>query len=451
MKRVISILFVLASLASPFALSAQKYENGLIDKTVAIIGNEAIFLSQVESEMKTSVYYGMSVNRCQLLEMMLEQKLFLAQARLDSLPVNHEQVEMELNRWLSDAIMNFGSEQALSDYFGKPMYKITQEKRTAISEALLVQDMKNKISGKVGSLSPSDVKRFYQRTSKDSLPEIPTQYQIRQIVIYPQKENAVLDVKSRLLEFRNRVMNGEKFSTLATLYSEDRASAVRGGELKMASRQSFWSEFSDAAMALNPGQVSQIVETPDGFHIIQMIEKNGDMFNARHILLRPVFSETDKMTAYNRLDSLKMQIDSGKISFESAAMIYSEDTQSRVNGGLVADDRTGSAYFEKDMLKPEDYRIISTMQPGDISAPFESRDNKGRNGNLVYKIIKLEKIVPAHSPNMEQDYNILLDEATKRASEDLINKFIDDKIQTTYIRIDDMFAGCRFSRQGWVK
>lgn len=256
-------------------------------------------------------------------------------------------------------------------------------------------------------LTPSDVERFYKTTSIDSLPIIPTQYKYRQIAVYPDRESAEFAVKERLIGFRERVMKGERFSTLATLYSKDPGSATRGGELGMASKTMYWPAFSDVAVALKEGQVSQIVETPDGFHIIQMVKKEGEMFNARHILLRPEYSNTDRSKAFNRLDSIKNLVDADSVSFEMAARRFSHDIKSYINGGLVADKNSGSAYFDKEDLKVVDYNIIKDLKEGEISEPFETTDDEGRDGNTIYKIIKLEKIIPSHTATFKNDFSVL--------------------------------------------
>ena len=258
-------------------------------------------------------------------------------------------------------------------------------------------------------------------------------------------------MKERLLSIRERIINGEKFSTLARIYSQDPGSARKGGELGMASKSIFWPVFSDAAMALKPGIVSQIVETPDGFHIIEVLEKKGDMFNARHILLKPEYTVEDRTKAFNTLDSLKTELANEAVTFELAARFYSEDPATRTNGGQMADPDTGSSYFEIDQLKPQDYAAIRDLKEGEISEPVESLDNEGRDGNTVYKIIKVDKILPAHPATFSNDYTLLLENARQELQMNAINEFIDSKIKSTYIVIDPMFEDCVFEREGWYE
>ena len=173
----------------------------------------------------------------------------------------------------------------------------------------------------------------------------------------------------------------------------------------LSSKNIFWPAFSDAAMSLKPGTISQIVETPDGYHIIEVLEKKGDMFNARHILIHPQYTLEDREKAFHKLDSIRTQIMDSTITFEMAARFYSEDPSTRTNGGQMSDPNTGSSYFEVDQLKPQDYAVVKDLQPGQISEPIESLDNEGRNGNTVYKIIRLDKILPAHPATLETDYS----------------------------------------------
>ncbi len=452
-SRLLAITIILCGLTNT-PVSAQVYKGGLIDKTVALIGNDMIQLSAIESEAQMMLFQGVPSDknlRCQVLEKMLVQKLFLTQARLDSLTASREMVEQNLNQRLQEVMTKLGGEKATEEYFKKPMYKIREEWRETLTDLSLVNNMQSEVAKKAPELTPSDIEKFYKKLPKDSLPIISTQYQYSQIVLYPEKEAAVMAVKERLIEFRERIMKGTKFSTLATMYSQDPGSASRGGELGMASKQLYWSQFSDAAMALKAGQVSQIVETPDGFHIIQLIKKEGDMFNARHILLKPMYTTTDKDRAFKTLDSLRNLITTDSLKFEQAARRFSQDQKSFVNGGVVADENTGSVYFEIDQLKPADHAILKSLQPGEVSAPFESRDNEGREGNLVYKIIRLDKIIPSHTATFKDDFSVLQEMAKNESINKALDAFIKQKQATTFIKIDPMFENCPFEREGWIK
>ena len=449
MKKILTLAALLVSTA----LWGQRY-GGTIDKTIAVVGNEVITISELEREVQMMRAQGMSSDqstRCSLLESMMQSKLFLMQARLDSLTVNNEMVTAELNQRLDEMRYALGGDEQAEAYFGKPIYKLRQEWQKQLEDNSLIQQEQQEIAKNIPELTPYDVKRFLDTAAVDNLPVIPIKYQMSQICIYPDREAANMAVKERLLEIRERIINGEKFSTLARLYSEDTGSARKGGELGMASRNIFWPAFSDAAMALKPGSVSQIVETPDGFHIIQVIEKKGDSFNARHILLKPQYTSADQEKAFHKLDSLKTQIDSNKIAFDLAARFYSEDPATRTNGGQMADPGTGSSYFEIDQIKPEDYQAVKNLEPGQVSAPIVSRDNEGRDGNLVYKIIRLDKIVPSHTATFENDYTELLGVVRNSKQMEAINSFVEKKIGETYIIIDPLFGDCDFSRKGWAQ
>ena len=449
------ILFcpILAALLSVcVTASAQKYSNGLIDKSIAVVGNEMIMLSQLEEEVQMMRASGMKSDRnlrCELLESMMVSKLFLMQARLDSLSINNDMVESEMRNRVDQIRTQLGGDDEVEKYFGKPLYKLRQEWRESLQEQSLTQQMQGKIAGDIPELSPYDVEKYVESCDKEDLPVVPIKYQLSQICIYPDREAANLAVKERLLAIRERILNGEKFSTLARIYSQDPGSARRGGELGMASKSIFWTAFSDAAMSLKPGIVSQIVETPDGFHIIEVLEKKGDMFNARHILLKPEYTVDDRNTAFHTLDSLRTELLADNISFDLAARFYSEDPSTRTNGGQMSDPSTGSSYFEIDQLKPQDYYAIKDLKVGEISEPIESLDNEGRNGNTVYKIIKVDKIIPAHSATFTNDYDLLLSQAKQDASTKAIDNFINAKIASTYIVIDPLFKDCAFDRDGW--
>jgi len=451
MKVLFKIFAVAALTLAPLGVQAQRY-TGVIDKTVAVIGNEVILISDIEAEVQRMRAQGMAADnsaRCEILENMMESKLFLMQARIDSLTINHEMVESELSGRIDQYRTYLGGDEELEKYFGKPLYQLRQEWKNALEEQSLTQQEQMQVANNITELTPYDIRAWLDSTAVEDLPMVPVKYQLSQICVYPDREAANLAVKEKLLALRERIMSGEKFSTLARLYSEDPGSARKGGELGMASKSVFWPAFSDAAMALKPGVISQIVETPDGFHIIEVLEKRGDMFNARHILLKPVYTAEDRERGFARLDSLRTLIVDGNMSFEIAARFYSEDPATRTNGGQMADPSTGSSYFEIDQLRPQDYAVIKDLKEGEISMPVESLDNEGRNGNTVYKIIRVDKIIPAHPATFDHDYSQILDQVRYSRQMEAIDAFLEGKIKDTYIVIDPMYKNCPFSREIW--
>jgi peptidyl-prolyl cis-trans isomerase SurA len=442
---------VTALLALCTGAAAQRYGR-VIDKTVAVVGNEMITISDLEQEIQVSRSQGGSSDekaRCELLERMLESKLFLMQARLDSLSVNQDMVESSVSQRIDQVRTALGGDDAVEEYFGKSMYKLRQEWRKQMEDMSLTQQEQMEIAKKVPDLTPSDVKRYIDTTDVADLPIVPIKYQLSQVCLYPDREAANLAVKEKLLSLRERILNGEKFSTLARIYSEDPGSARKGGELGMASKSIFWPAFSDVAMSLKPGIISQVVETPDGFHIIEVIEKSGDMFNARHILMKPQYTVEDREHAFHVLDSIRTEINNKALPFQLAAPFYSEDNATRTNGGQMADPNTGSAYFEIDQLKPQDYLAIKDLKEGEISEPIESLDNEGRNGNLVYKILRVDKIIPAHTATFENDFTQISEQVKNDMQMRAIDEYLRKKIKETKVKIDPIFKDCEFRNAAW--
>ena len=453
MNHTLKLAAVTALLALCTGAAAQRYGR-VIDKTIAVVGNETILISDLEQEIQLARSQGGSSDekaRCELLERMLESKLFLKQARLDSLSINPDMVESSVSQRLDQVRTALGGDEAVEEYFGKPMYKLRQEWRKQMEDMSLTQQEQMEIAKKVPDLTPSDVKRYIDTTDAADLPIVPIKYQLSQVCLYPDREAANLAVKEKLLDLRERILNGEKFSTLARIYSEDPGSARKGGELGMASKNIFWPAFSDVAMSLKPGIISQVVETPDGFHIIEVIEKSGDMFNARHILIKPQYTAEDREKAFHVLDSIRTEINNQALPFELAARFYSEDNATRTNGGQMADPNTGSAYFEIDQLKPQDYLAIKDLKEGEISEPIESLDNEGRNGNLVYKILRVDKIIPAHTATFENDFTQISEQVQNDMQMRAIDDYLRKKIKESKVKIDPMFKDCEFRNEAWYE
>ncbi len=443
------LLIILSVVCISWSAVAQ---SGLIDKVVAVVGKEMVLLSDVESEINLMRLQGTTTPdadlRCEVFENLLLQKLLLAQARIDSLRATDDMVSEQIERRLRQIVMQLGSEKAVEEYFKKPMFQLKKDWREPIQEQILTQQMQGTLMRDI-PITPNEVEQAYKRIAKDSLPIVPTQYVLRQIIVNPPANEAKFQVRERLLEIRDRIVKGEKFSTLAILYSEDPSNAMRGGELGLRHKQEYTAAFSDAAIALKPGQVSPIVETEFGFHLIQMIEKDGpEMFNARHILLKPKYTSTNRSAAFQKLDSIATMVRNGEMTFEKAAIKLSEDPKSNANGGLMVNDANLSSRFEKDQLNPADYAALRTMQQGDISMPYESQD---RLGNTQYKIIYLEELIPAHTANVQDDYSVIQRLAKQQRQQVSFEKWIKQKQASTYIRIDPLFHDCRFERAGWIK
>ena len=452
MNKCFRVLVALGLAVTAVAAKAQTYPKGLLDKTIAVVGNEMVSISSLEQEIQinrmNSPLSSDKNLRCEVLERMLETKLFLMQARIDSLKVNDDMVNTNLNMRIDQVRSQLGGDEEAEKYFGKPLHKLRQEWRKALEEQSLFQQEQGQIAGSVPEITPSDVREYLAKTDSVDLPLVPVKYKLSQICVYPDREKANLAVKDRLLALRERIIAGEKFSTLARIYSEDPGSARRGGELGMASKSIYVPAFADMAMSLKPGIISQIVETEYGFHIMEVIEKKGDMVNVRHILLKPQYTDEDRQKAFKTLDSLKTEVNNEAVSFPLAARFYSQDAATRTNGGQMADQNTGSAYFEIDQLKPADYAAIKGLKEGEISEPLESTDNEGQ-GHTVYKIIRVDKLIPAHTATFENDYDSLIEGVKNKRTMEAINTFVDKKIKDTFIYIDPIFKECEFSREGW--
>ncbi|MFP4556237.1 MAG: peptidylprolyl isomerase [Bacteroidales bacterium] len=447
--RKLAILLTAVSFIYSFNIKAQN--DIVIDQVLAVVGKEKILLSDIEQErlrlqMQESEIKGDI--KCKVFEDLLVHKLMLHHAELDSIVVTDSQVEGELERRLRYFISQAGSEAALEEYFNKSIYQIKDDLRKSIRENLLAQQMQEKIV-KNAAVTPSGIEKFFNELPNDSLPTIPEHYEYRQIVLNPPASaEAKMAVREQLLELRERILKGERFSTLAVAYSEDRASASRGGELGFRSRDELVKDFADVAFNLRDGQVSQVVESEYGFHLIQLIERRNDQVNVRHILMKPSYTRSQLQQNQNKLDSINNLIRADSLTFKRAAQRFSEDEKTRLNGGLVVNQQTGTSQFERDHIPPSDFYVIRKLKVGEISEPFESRDE---HGNAVNKVVKLTRIIPQHKANLDDDYAIIQQMAKSNKQQELFMNWIDSNIKSTYIKIDPSYRNCDFEIDGWVK
>lgn len=431
--------------------SGYSYSQHIIDQVLGVVGSEKILLSDVEQENLRLKMQGQTSEedmKCSVLEDLMVHKLLLHQAAIDSIEVGNAMVENELDRRLSFFINQIGSDAALEKYFNKSMFQIKNDLRISIRESLLAQQMQSKIVEKI-TVTPSEVKRFYREMPSDSLPIIPEQYEVRQIVMYPPaSSDAKFAVREQLLDIRERVLKGERFATLAVAYSEDRASATRGGELGFRAREELVKAFADVAFSLRDGQVSQIVETEYGFHIIQMIERRNDQVNVRHILMKPSFTSSQLAQAQNKLDSIANLIKADSLKFNRAAQMFSEDQKTRFGGGLMINPKTNTSLFEREHFAPADFYVIRNLKPNQISDPFESRDE---HANVVYKIAMITRIIPQHKANLDDDYAIIQMMAKSKKQQEAFLNWVKSKVKTTYVRIDPSYQNCTFDMDGWIR
>jgi len=443
-RTAFSLLFILTIVGTSFS-------QGIIDQVIAVVGGDMILSSDIEQEVMRMKMQGNLPEgdiKCKILEELLIQKLLLNQSKIDSLTANESTIDGEIDRRLRYFINQIGSEKALENYFKKSIFEIKDDLREVIKDQQMTQQMKQKIVEKV-TVTPSEVKNFYKNLPKDSLPVIPEQYKLQEISLYPpSSKEAKFRVKEKLLDLRSRILKGERFSMLAMAYSEDLGSAKKGGELGFRTRDELVKAFADVAFNLADGQVSQIVETEYGFHIIQMIEKRNNQVNVRHILLKPQFTSAMLVEAQNKLDSIAKLIKSDSLTFEKACAWYSEDKKTKMNGGLVVNASTNTQYFEKEQLQPSDYYIIKNLKKGEMSQPFESRDE---NANVIFKIIKLNEVIPMHKANLDDDFDNILRMTKQSKEQDVFMKWVKEKQKTTYIKIDASYQACKFQSDGWIK
>lgn len=446
--RAISAFATLLMVVNAFA---QDVDN-VIDEIIWVVGDEAILRSEVESERKRMLYQGEKLDGDPyglIPEQMAIQKLFLNQAILDSIEVSDEMVEQNVEAQINAYIQQAGSREKLEEYLEKSISDIRQEWRTQSKNQSIVAEMQRHLTQDVVT-TPSEVRHFYEKLPSDSIPYIATQVEVQIIALQPKISQQTIDgIKNRLREFTQRVTSGESsFSMLAVMYSEDPGSAPLGGELGFKGRAAFVPEFSAAAFQLtDPNKVSKIVETEFGYHIIQLIERRGDRANFRHILLTPKVSSKELAESRNLLDSVRMDIDSAKVTFEDAVRWVSSDKTTRNSQGLMTSDK-GTARQFMDELPAEVARVIDKMKVGEVSKPFNMKDPK--TGRDQVAIVKLKNRIEAHKATYYDDYQVLKDLYEDQLCERIIDNFIREKQRETYVKIKPGWEKYDFKYPGWT-
>lgn len=437
-----------AALSSPAA--SQKR---LIDEVVASVGDDAILSSDIEYQYGQAMIEGVNFNgdmKCHIFEQLLIQKLMINQAKIDSVEVKDGEVMQQVDARVNYFVQQVGGQDKLEEYFNKPLQQIRRDQMETVRTQMITQRMQQEI-GKNIKVTPSDIRKFYSSLSQDSIPFVPTQYEIQQIVVYPEVEQAEIDrVKNRLRDFQRQVAEGRDFATLAVLYSEDPGSASRGGDLGWYSRSGFVPEFSAVAFNMrDKGKVSKIVETEFGYHIIQLIDRRGDRINCRHILLKPKVSAESRGKATTFLDTVVKYVDEGKLTFEQAAMQFSMDKDTRSNGGVMVNPEDGTVKFQLGQVPAEIAKAIQGLRPGQVSKPFAMMDE--RKGKETMRIVRLVAKHDPHRANVADDYDMLKVMVENSKRKQMLDEWILAKQKELYVVVSPDWRGCDFQYKGWAQ
>lgn len=428
--------------------------DNVAEEVAWVVGDQPIWKSEIEEAYQNMLFERIPISGnpyCVVPEQLAIEKLYLHQAEMDTVEIPDAMVFQQVESTLNNYISNLGSKEKIEQYFNKSIPALRESLREMVSNRGRVEQVQRNLTENITS-TPAEVRRFFEKLPADSVPWVPLQVETQILTVAPAiPREAIEDVKARLRNFTEQVNKGESsFSTLAILYSEDPGSASRGGELGFSGRAQFVPEFSAVAFNLNdPKKVSKIVETEYGFHIIQLIEKRGDRINVRHILLKPKVAEKDLTEAINRMDSLRTDIEDKKFTFEEAVTFISQDKDTRNNRGRMINSNTGSTRFQMDELPQEVAKLVSDMEPGDISKPFIMTDPK--TNHEIVALVKLSARIPGHKANISDDFQLIksIYEASRR--KEVLDTWLANKIKNTYIRIEDGWRDCEFQHKGWIK
>lgn len=416
------------------------------DEIIAVVGNGIILRSELEEQLaRTKQEYGIAEDdnklRCAILEQLLVQKMLFHQAKIDSTKLSDEEVEGELERRLRYFVSMVGSEEGFTKYYGKTPIEFKDDFRESVKEVMLTERKQEEITGKI-KITPAEVKTFFQAIPKDSLPKFAAEVEMAEIVVKPviskgEKDkalNEITDLRKRLVE------NKEDFSALAVVYSDDPGSATRGGDLGEVERGKMVPEFEAAAFKLkNNGDISPVIETQYGYHIILLVERLGERIKIKHILVKPELNSNDLQAASNKLDTIKKSIIDKKYTFQYAVEKYSENEQSKTSGGIMVNSQTGDNIFKIEDLEKNVYLAIDNLKVGEISEPILYIDQLQQK---EYKILKLLSKSQPHEANFETDFARLQNVALQQKKQKYLQQWIKDNIQQKYIRVDDEFKSC---------
>lgn len=423
----------------------------IIDQTIATVGDNIILYSDIENQyiqlrLQGNIQGSGSSKKCEIFESLLFQKLLLNQAQLDSIEVSDDQVESELDRRLRYYIMQFGSQRKFEEFYQKSIDEFKEEFREIIRDQLMVQMMEQKITSGI-KMTPSEVKAYFNNIPKDSLPKIEAEYEIAQITKQPQISDAEIEkVKHKLQGLKDRIAKGESFETLARMYSDDPGSAEEGGKLPTFGRGVMYPEFEGAAFTLKKGEVSEIIETKAGLHIIKMLERRGEYVDVRHILVQTKVMLSDLAKSRKTLDSIANLIKMDLLNFADAADKFSDDPN-KLSGGLMMNTMAQTTQFAADQIDPSIFFVIDKLQEGEVSKPVIMQTEEDKK---AYRLLYLKKRTKPHIISLQDDYDRVQTAALEEKRSQEVNEWIQNKISCTYIGINNDYMDCEY-HHNWVK
>ena len=422
-----------------------------IDKIQAIIGSEILLISDIENQYNQILSQGVIETedmRCQIVDELLLQNFLIHHAKIDStIEIVSDDIDAEINNRISYFENQLGSLEKVEAYFTRSIESMEDELRIIVKDQFYTQKKQSKIISDV-KITPNEVKDFYRTLNSEEIPLVPTKLQMSQIVIEPElSEDKKNSIKEKLNGFRKRIYNGEDFKVLATLYSDDVVSANNGGELGFMQRGDLVPEFERAAFKLKKDEISEVVESKFGYHIIQMIERRGEQINVRHILIKPKFSSLSLQNARDDINSIKSDLDSSLISFKDAIQKYSDD-ESKNNGGLIINPKNGTTFFTFEELDPSIRYMVERMNIGDVSDPSLSKSQDGTQA--AYRLVKLNNKIEEHKANIVDDFDLLKEYALSNKKQSVLEKWVSDNLANTYINISNDLSECACYKK-WIK
>ena len=422
-----------------------------IDKIQAIIGSEILLTSDIENQYNQILSQGVIETeniRCDIVDELLLQNFLVHHAKIDStIEINQDEIDSEINNRISYFEKQLGSLAKVESFFNRSIESMEEELLYIVKDQFYTQKKQSKIISDV-KITPNEVKEFYNQLESEDIPLVPTKLELSQLVISPVlSEEKQQSIKDKLNNFRKRIYNGEDFKVLATLYSDDIVSANKGGELGFMKRGELVPEFERAAFKLKKDEISEVVESKFGFHIIQMIERRGEQINVRHILIKPKYSSLSLKNARDKINSIKADLDSLKILFDEALQRFSDD-ESKNNGGIILNPKTGTSFFTFDEIDPSIRYTVEKMKIGDISDPSLSKSQDGTQA--AYRLIKLNNKIDEHKANVVDDFDLLKEYALANKKQKVLEKWVTDNINDTYINLSKDLSVCSCYNK-WTK